>query len=63
MFFGLIYHVRNNFSLLQDKKKLVMQAMQCMNWNDPRLSWTRGQPRISLPASVIWIPDIVLYGQ
>ncbi|XP_076091545.1 uncharacterized protein LOC143063333 isoform X3 [Mytilus galloprovincialis] len=45
------------------KKRFVLQSMQCMNWNDPRLTWPKGQPRISLPSSEIWIPDIVLLGQ
>ncbi|XP_052093026.1 titin-like isoform X12 [Mytilus californianus] len=45
-----------------DGKKLVLQSQQCMNWNDPRLTWPKGQPRISLPSSEIWIPDIVLLG-
>ncbi|XP_063424603.1 hemicentin-1-like isoform X2 [Mytilus trossulus] len=44
------------------KKRFVLQSMQCMNWNDPRLTWPKGQPRISLPSSEIWIPDIVLLG-
>lgn len=44
-------------------KKFVLQAMQCMSWNDPRLTWPKGQPRISLPSSVIWLPDVVLFGQ
>lgn len=42
---------------------LNFKAMQCINWRDARLSWPRGQPRVSLPSSVIWLPDIVLYGQ
>ncbi|CAC5375670.1 CHRNA6 [Mytilus coruscus] len=47
----------------QENRKLVLESMQCMSWNDPRLSWNRGQNRVSLPSSEIWIPDIVLLGQ
>ncbi|CAG2190166.1 unnamed protein product [Mytilus edulis] len=43
--------------------KLLLESMQCMSWIDPRLSWNRGQNRVSLPSSQIWIPDIVLLGQ
>ncbi|VDI12744.1 Hypothetical predicted protein [Mytilus galloprovincialis] len=43
--------------------KLLLESMQCMSWIDPRLSWNRGQNRVSLPSSEIWIPDIVLLGQ
>ncbi|CAC5375676.1 unnamed protein product [Mytilus coruscus] len=46
-----------------DPKTLRFEAMQCISWNDPRLSWSRGQPRVSLPSSVIWLPDIVMLGQ
>ncbi|CAG2244640.1 unnamed protein product [Mytilus edulis] len=50
-------------TLVFNPKTLVFKAMQCVSWNDPRLSWPRGQPRISLPSSVIWLPDIVMLGQ
>ncbi|XP_052093012.1 uncharacterized protein LOC127729314 [Mytilus californianus] len=46
-----------------ENRKLVLESMQCMSWNDPRLSWNRGQNRVSLPSSEIWIPDVVLLGQ
>lgn len=46
-----------------DYKILVFKAFQCISWNDPRLSWPRGQPRVSLPSSIIWLPDIVMLGQ
>nr|ATL23494.1 egg surface protein-1 [Mytilus edulis] len=46
-----------------DHEMLAFDALQCITWNDPRLSWPRGQPRVSLPSSIIWLPDIVMLGQ
>ncbi|CAG2189866.1 CHRNA3 [Mytilus edulis] len=46
-----------------DHEMLAVDALQCITWNDPRLSWPRGQPRVSLPSSIIWLPDIVMLGQ
>ncbi|CAG2188121.1 CHRNA3 [Mytilus edulis] len=50
-------------TIVFNPKTLEFKAMQCVSWNDARLSWPRGQPRISLPSSVIWLPDIVMLGQ
>jgi hypothetical protein len=62
LFIYLSHKKSNNLLYLQI---LTSQAWLKIIWNDPRLAWDPeewdGINEISLDASQLWIPDIVLY--